>query len=123
MKNGRFYSIKNRREEWYRNGLLHREGSPAIIWDDGREEWYKDGFLHREGRPAILNTDGYEAWFKHGRLHREDGPARIWPNGYKEWWLNDIQLSKEKWWARLPDDMKLKAIFDEKNFIIDTKNS
>jgi hypothetical protein len=48
-----------------------------------------------------------------GRLHREDGPARIWGDGTKEWWLqSDYFSSKEKWWNRLSNESKLKAILN-----------
>ena len=36
-----FYS--NRDICWRVNGLLHREGGPAVIWHTGQEYWFKYG--------------------------------------------------------------------------------
>ena len=76
------------------------------------ERWYKDGYLHREGGPAIIYKDGTKIWYKYGKLHREDGAAVIYPNGETEWWINNINLTKEEWWEQLSDEQKLKALFN-----------
>ncbi len=60
------------------------------------KEYWKEGLLHREGGPAIsskrLNMD-YEEYWHEGQLHREDGPAVEYSGGYKEWWLKNRKLS------------------------------
>jgi len=62
---------------WYRDGVLHRDGAPAVMGHNGSapyEHWYQYGALHREGGPAIVNGN-YHAWYKNGKLHRVGGPA------------------------------------------------
>ena len=56
--------------------MLHRNGGPAVIYDDGEEQWYQYGQRHREDGPAAINGKT-EYWFKRGKLHREGGPAKI----------------------------------------------
>jgi hypothetical protein len=45
-------------EEYYRNGLRHRENAPADIWlyYDGKksESYYHDDKLHRDNGPAVI---------------------------------------------------------------------
>ena len=56
---------------YYRKGVLHRQGGPAVIWDDGtgREQWWCNGMRHRENGPAISNRQvGYFKWYKHDKL-------------------------------------------------------
>jgi hypothetical protein len=43
MKSVKKFSGKisdNLGERWFKNGLLHREVGPAIIWSDGEKEWW-----------------------------------------------------------------------------------
>lgn len=40
-------------EIWYRNGLLHRDGAPAVVvkepmYHTTRTQYFKDGLLHRD---------------------------------------------------------------------------
>ena len=74
---------------WYKNGVLHREDGPAIIWYDGDQWWYKDGKLHREDGPAVIRPSGFMCWYKDDILHRDDGPAVIHPDGGQEWYKED----------------------------------
>jgi hypothetical protein len=55
-KNGR---PNNRKEEWFIDGKLHRDGDkPAFITRDIKT-YYKHGKRHRDGgKPAIVNTKG-----------------------------------------------------------------
>lgn len=56
---------------------------PAIIRADGSEEFYLNGVRHREGGPAVLEPqpDGgwIEMWYEEGLISRppEEGPAKI----------------------------------------------
>jgi len=45
--------------------ILHRLDGPAMVTDhDGTEEvWYKDGKLHREDGPAIIYGNGQEYYY------------------------------------------------------------
>lgn len=41
---------------FYKNGLLHRDIKPAIIYENGIKKWYQNGILHRDlDFPAIEN--------------------------------------------------------------------
>ena len=53
----------------------------APVMGNGNKYWYKDGKLHREDGPAVIFKNGDQQWYKEGRLHREDGPA-VGPNYY-----------------------------------------
>lgn len=74
--------------------MLHRDGGPAVEYDDGSWEWRRHGLLHRDDGPAVYlsagreewsaddrlawgHADETELWFRDGRLHREDEPAVI----------------------------------------------
>ena len=65
-----------------------------ITSDDGSQHWYRNGELHREDGPAIVYPNGPQHWYRNGKSHREDGPAVIRPDGYQEWclYLNDTQI-------------------------------
>ena len=52
----------------------------------GVKRWYKNGSIHRDDGPAIIYPSGYMAWYRHNRWHRDDGPARVWPNITPEWY-------------------------------------
>lgn len=63
----------------------------------GSFSWYKDGELHREGGPAIEWEDGkHKEWYLHGELHREDGPAVEQLVGNLQWWVHGVQYTEEE---------------------------
>ena len=77
---------KTMEANYYRNGLLHRDGDlPAIEYfygsSDGkptREEYFKNGERHRDGgQPAVMGMNGDLEWYQNGKLHHEGGPSRI----------------------------------------------
>jgi hypothetical protein len=59
------------------------------IDDRGTQRWWKNGLLHREDGPAVIYLDGYESWYLNGESHRIDGPAVIGPNDCYEWYFNN----------------------------------
>ena len=62
------------------------------IDDEGDRYWFNESSLaHREGRPAIEYEDGGEEWWEHGKRSRISGPAVDYASGYREWWVNGIQ--------------------------------
>lgn len=87
-----------------------KNGKEIDMWGD--EYWYKDGFIHREDGPAVIYSDGSKFWYKHSLFHREDGPARIWGNGDKEWWINGKSHTKEEWWNCISDEHKMLSLFN-----------
>jgi hypothetical protein len=75
--------------------VLHNLSGPAIRYKNGSEWWYKDGVLHRDGGPAVTQyhkgTRGV-FWYKDGKYHREGGPAVILQNGkIQEWYLDGVR--------------------------------
>jgi hypothetical protein len=112
MKNGKY--VIEGFIYWFKEGKLHREDGPAVIYPGGIKEcWYYNDIKHRVDGPAVITKDFEEEWFFHGKLHREDGPAIIhYYNREKEWWLNDHYLTKEDWWEQLSDGMKIRALFN-----------
>ena len=64
-----------------------------------KEGWYINGKLHREGGPAITYNNGIKVWCKNGDYHREDGPAMTGiKDGLNVWWLYDKSLyGVEEW--------------------------
>jgi hypothetical protein len=81
-------------EKYKKNGQLHREDGPAVIYDNGFKEWYLNGKRHREDGPAIIWENGTKKWYLNGKLHREDGPAVIYSDGSQYWWKNGVEVKK-----------------------------
>lgn len=87
------------KQEWYKNGKLHRLDGPAIDLVPEQQEWYKDGERHRVGGPAFVYNDpkypslSKQEWWQNGVLHREDGPARITNNS--EYWYRNGKLDRD----------------------------
>ena len=81
---------------WEKDGKIHRDGGPAIIWDHGGLTWYCRGEMHRTDGPAVVMANGLEAWFKHGKKHREDGPAIYGPKRTGDWYLDDVLVTREE---------------------------
>jgi hypothetical protein len=77
------------------DGLLHREGAPAVENADGSWSWWLHGKVHREGGPAIKEADGLRSYWIHGKAHREDGPAIEHSDGHREWWLDGKEYTEE----------------------------
>lgn len=77
-------TVSNGVERWYKDGFLHREDGPAIIWPDNDMQWWLNGKLHRDDGPAVISRYA-ERWYRHGIAHREDGPAVVWDDG-EEWY-------------------------------------
>lgn len=55
-------------EHWRRNGKLHRDDGPALIYSGGEQIYYKNGFVHREDGPAKINfgEDKVNEWWLGG---------------------------------------------------------
>ena len=89
--------VVNDSEEWWLNGLRHREDGPAIESKNGGEEWWLNGKRHREDGPAIRNISK-SSWFCEGLRHREDGPPAVeLRNGSCKWWLLGNELTQEEY--------------------------
>ena len=126
---GPAYIYKNRegeiiRQEWYKNGKLHRLdgpaielGSPAKPARPWKQEWYKDGERHRVGGPAYVNKDpkyryfDKEEWWQNGVLHREDGPARITSDS--QYWYRNGKLDRDDGPASIKNNGAIKEWFKD----------
>lgn len=87
------------KDAWYKNGVLHRDGKPAIVTKDRVKIWYDNGVRHREGAPAVEFPDGGYRWYHKGMLHRADGPAVLVCRGRSkvtaEYWYLNGELHRE----------------------------
>ena len=63
-------------------------GKYLIIHENGDQNFYVNGVSHRENGPAFIGTNGEIAWYKEGNLHRADGPAIEYSDGEKIYYLN-----------------------------------
>ena len=93
-ENGPAVVFSDGTKHWFKEGNLHREDGPACEWSDGTKHWYKEGKRHRENGPAVEYYHGSKFWYKEGHLHREDGPACEYSSGHKEWWIKGKRVSK-----------------------------
>jgi hypothetical protein len=74
-------------EAWLRGGRYHREGSPAVRYQDHPdgllERWYLNGELDRVDGPAERfapcgnNGGTIGVWFRNGRRYRALGSAQV----------------------------------------------
>lgn len=65
-------SLKQGSRIWCDDGIIHRDGGPAIESGSYREFWCQ-GRRHRDNGPAFFGLE--ERWYHHGLIHRADGPA------------------------------------------------
>lgn len=86
-----------------------------IIQPNGIIRWFKLGthLPHRQGGPAVIFDDGSEYWCIDGELHREDGPALILYTIDKvnqQWWFHgkNVPCKDQETFERL---LKLKAFW------------
>jgi len=81
----------------------------------GTQEWFHNGLRHREDGPSVITTDGSQEWHRNGKRHREDGPAVICASGTRYWYLDDIKYTEKKF------NEKMKAPCADKIIEIDGK--
>jgi hypothetical protein len=84
-----YYVCNSGKEEWRKNGILHRENRPAALDADCSHSYWINDKLHREDGPAIIYSDGSIEYWINGEIHRLDGPAVICANGDEWWYIND----------------------------------
>jgi hypothetical protein len=62
---------------WYRDYKLNRDlDFPSAIWTSGHREWYKNGKLHRENGPAVIYEDSEtEYWLNDNRKYTHPSKA------------------------------------------------
>ena len=71
-------------------------GNLTVVIDrDGTKIWRLNGVLHRDGGPALEFRNGTKEWWNHGKIHRIGGPAIEHADGTKEWWFNNSYVKSE----------------------------
>lgn len=63
-----------------------KQGTYLHKFRTGACEYFKNGQLHRDDGPAVIYPNGDQYWWKEGKIHRDDGPATVWSDGTLEWW-------------------------------------
>jgi hypothetical protein len=84
--------------------------------DDERQEYWANGVRHREDGPAVIfkKTDR-KVWFHKGLIHRVDGPAITDPVYGNEFYINykNITYEVERWAKDNEVDLKYMKASDE----------
>lgn len=71
--NGEYTEIKKGVKYWQNSRrCIHRDGAPAVIYPRGKEEWYQDGVRHREDGPAV-DYGSRSRWYWKGNKTTELG--------------------------------------------------
>ncbi len=47
-------------------------GKPAVVYSDGEQFWLKNGELHREDGPAIIYANGKESYYLDGKKYTKE---------------------------------------------------
>ncbi len=95
---------------WYKDGRIHRDGAPAIIYPNGDKVWFKDNRMHRDDGPAGEYISGNKVWCVNGQFHRINGPAVEYPT-IKEWYLHGKQYTKKEYKNKMNQMGGLKDLF------------
>lgn len=76
-------------------GVPHRDDGPAVVSsDECYKAWYRNGLRHRVGAPAVVYPGGVQAWYRNGKLHRIGGPAVVCADGSAEWWVHGTLIRR-----------------------------
>lgn len=98
------------------DGRCHRSDGPAIICINGDEYWYRHGINHRVGGPAI-DTCLLKVWMIKGLRHRLDGPAyycavKVNNTDLDAFYINGKSITQEKFERRVNFYKKI-GIYDK----------
>ena len=78
---------------YLKNGVLHREDGPAVIYDDGISEYWFEGRRHRHKGSAIIDYYSPAIKIKNGKVdptyysddyYNEDGPILMFNTKMKD---------------------------------------
>lgn len=64
---GHCYVKHSHAQYWFKDGILHNETGPAIVWDTKSKGWYQQGLRHRAFGPAYECCTGKKKYFFFGR--------------------------------------------------------
>jgi hypothetical protein len=84
---------------WFDNdGKVHSEGDlPAVVDPRGDKQWFRHGVLHREGGPSYISADGQKVWYSNGKCHRLDGPA-VEQGDKRYYFVDDRQFTEDEFY-------------------------
>lgn len=87
----RYYKVSDNINDQYDiTRGFHRMGGPAIIYPNGTQEWYVNGILHRESGPAIVDkVFGRHEWYWQGERLSQQQFHAIKINGFVEQALDE----------------------------------
>ncbi len=81
------------RYDYTHKKLPEEKGIPDEFSEKGVKVWRdKNGEIHRDHGPALIYPSGMEQYYKHGELHRFGGHAKEYPDGTGEFWVNGEQV-------------------------------
>lgn len=76
---------------------LHRLYGPALVSKKYKMvKWYKEGVLHRVGGPALQHKSTFH-WYYEGQLHNYDGPAVVDPCGPAQYWIHGVRYTQKQY--------------------------
>jgi hypothetical protein len=76
----------------FRDGELHCDTGPAVIYRNGDMCWYRYGKIHRDCLPAIISANGDLSYHQDGQFHRIGGPAVILHTGEEFWYVHGQRI-------------------------------
>ena len=93
-KNGCYMSERGTKI-YYKNNKLHRDGGlPAGEYSNGDKLWFRKGVLHRIGGPAIEYSNGHKLWYVFAEYYSEDDYNKLVSNMPLLYWMNRYRLWK-----------------------------
>jgi hypothetical protein len=83
--------------EWRdEQGRRHRVDGPAVIWSDGTQEWWREGRLHRDGDPAIVYPDHRPPeYYLRGERVRDDW-GKVPTEHWRMAWMSQTNNQEER---------------------------
>lgn len=60
----------SRRTTWFKNGHIHRDNGPAMMYPGEARYWYQEGKPHRDNGPAVETRENL-VWYQRGVLIKE----------------------------------------------------
>ena len=79
---GNIYHVKN--------GEIHNENGPAVIYSDGSKRWYINNLEHREDGPSAEHSNGQKDWLYKNTCYGENEDFTI------ETWIEKVEQLKRK---------------------------
>ena len=98
-------------EKYFPNINIKKEDNKMIISYNNFYLIFKDGKLHNDNQPAIIYPDQSKEWFYKGYFHNLNGPAKINKDGKQEYWILNKNYSLESF-KNISRKIKLNSIIN-----------